>query len=70
MAVREYPPPIYHTKSPTHQEAHAGIYTVLALLVVGGLFGWAAHSGVQEMKTPLHPVHKLGEAMNTESATT
>jgi hypothetical protein len=50
-------------KASPNQRRTAGISTVLALLVGGGLFAWAAHSGVREMETPLHPLREPGEAM-------
>ena len=50
-------------KAPPNQRLFVGIVTVLALLVGGGLFAWAAHSGVQKMETPRHPLRETGEAM-------
>lgn len=36
---------------------------MLALLAAGALFAWAAHSGVREMATPLHPLREPDAAM-------
>lgn len=50
-------------KAPPNQRCIAGIATMLALLAAGGLFAWAAHSGVREMATPLHPLREPDAAM-------
>ncbi len=51
-------------KAPPNQRRVAGIATVLALLVAGSLFAWAAHSGVRKMDTPLHPLLEPDQAMS------
>lgn len=43
------------------QRLYAGIITMVALLTVGGLFGWAAQTGVRKLETPLHPLSDLPE---------
>ncbi|MBC8127762.1 MAG: DUF4405 domain-containing protein [Gloeobacteraceae cyanobacterium ES-bin-144] len=45
-------------KAPPHQRYIAGIATALALLAAGGLFAWAAHSGVRATEVPLHPLRE------------
>jgi len=48
-------------KAAPTQRLHAGIITMTALLTVGGLFGWAAQTGVRKLETPLHPPSDLPE---------
>lgn len=43
------------------QRLYAGIITMVALLTAGGLFGWAAQTGVRKLETPLHPLSDLRE---------
>lgn len=51
-------------KAPPNQRFIVGIATMLVLLATGGLFAWAAQSGVRELATPLHPLRTTDEAMS------
>jgi len=44
------------------QRLHAGIITVAALLVLGGLFAWASQTGVRTLETPRHPLREFPAA--------
>jgi mono/diheme cytochrome c family protein len=57
------------TKSPAAPAARrrAAVVAIAVLMTAGGLFGWAAHVGVRELDTPLHPLRGPEEAATTPS---
>ena len=44
-----------------------GIITVTALLFLGGMFAWAAQTGVRQRETPLHPLRASPEPAGIQS---
>jgi Domain of unknown function (DUF4405)/Planctomycete cytochrome C len=44
------------SKAEPNQKSRAGIITLGLLLMIGGLFAWATHTGARELETPLHPL--------------
>ncbi len=49
------------------QRFHAGIITVVVLLVLGALFAGAAQIGVRKLETPRHPLRELPESTGKPS---
>ena len=47
------------SKAAPNQRRNVGIITLATFVILGGLLGWFAQSGVRELPVPLH---KLGEA--------
>jgi mono/diheme cytochrome c family protein len=50
-------------KAAPDQRRNAGIIALAAFVILGGLFGWVAQSGVRELPVPLHPLGKQDVAL-------
>jgi hypothetical protein len=55
------------TQAAPTQRLHAGIITVAAFLVLGGLFAWATQTGVRKLETPRHPLREIPESTDIPS---